>query len=190
MPSITERFDGEPLLQIQRIGHGTLETVDVARARRFYEQVLGFEVIQTSPRSVMIRLNTDHVYAVVETGRASEMSMMAHNGLDVGSVEEVRRAHEKLTAVQDEWEIKTITEPRHMHGDTSFYFTDPDGNWWEIVAVRDGGYVADFHDDERDLTGLHEFDDEVGIVHFRHTHDPDFRERVREVIDARSGAHR
>lgn len=189
MPSITERFSGEPVLNIRRIGHGTLETVDIARARRFYEEVLGLEVIQTSPRSVMIRLNTSHVYAVVETGRASEMPMMAHNGLDVGSVEEVHLAHRKLTEVQEVWGIKTITEPRHMHGDTSFYFTDPDGNWWEIVAVRDGGYAADFDDEERDLTGLHEFDDEAGIVHFRHTHDPDFRARVRDVITQRNGAH-
>jgi catechol 2,3-dioxygenase-like lactoylglutathione lyase family enzyme len=190
MPSITERFSGEPVLNIRRIGHGTLETLDIARARRFYEEVLGLEVIQTSPRSVMIRLNTSHVYAVVETGRASEMPMMAHNGLDVGSVEEVHLAHRKLTEVQEVWGIKTITEPRHMHGDTSFYFTDPDGNWWEIVAVRDGGYAADFDDEERDLTGLHEFDDEAGIVHFRHTHDPDFRARVRDVITQRNGAHR
>lgn len=182
MPAITEKFEGEPLLKVQRLGHGTLETVDIARARAFYEQVLGLEVIQTSTRSVMIRLNTDHVYAVVETGRPSAMSMMSHNGLDVGSVEEVHRAHEKISQVQQDWGLKTVTEPRHMHGDTSFYFTDPDGNWWEIVAVRQGGYAANFGDEERDITGLHEFDHEPGIVHFHHTHDPEFRVRVREVI--------
>jgi catechol 2,3-dioxygenase-like lactoylglutathione lyase family enzyme len=187
MPAITDKFDGQPLLKVQRLGHGTLETVDIARARRFYEEVLGLDVIQTSSRSVMIKLNTDHVYAVVETGRASTMPMMAHNGLDVGSVEEVHRAHQQITEAQDHWGIKTVTEPRHMHGDTSFYFTDPDGNWWEIVGVRNGGYVADFADEERDLTGLHEFDGEAGIVHFRHTHDPDFRARVRDVIEAKNG---
>ena len=85
MPAITDKFTGEPVLKLQRLGHGTLETVDIARARRFYEEVLGLEVIQPSSRSMMIRLGTNHAYAVVETGKESTMSMLAHNGLDVGS---------------------------------------------------------------------------------------------------------
>ena len=113
------------------------------------------------------------------------MTMIAHNGLDVGSEEEVHAAYEKLLAIKEKWGLKSITEPRHMHGDSSFYFTDPDGNWWEIVAVRENGYTADFADPERDITGLHEFDDESGNVNFSHTHDPNFRARVREVIDAK-----
>jgi catechol 2,3-dioxygenase-like lactoylglutathione lyase family enzyme len=188
MPAITDKFTGEPVLKLQRLGHGTLETVDIARARLFYEAVLGLEVIQPSSRSMMIRLGTNHAYAVVETGKPSTMSMLAHNGLDVGSVAEVHAAYEKLVAIKDEWGIKQITEPRHMHGDTSFYFSDPDGNWWEIVAVRENGYAEDFTDPERDLTGLHEFDDEGGNVNFNHTHDPDFRARVREVVNAKSDA--
>ncbi|GFG99051.1 VOC family protein [Mycobacterium timonense] len=186
MPAITDKFTGEPVLKLQRLGHGTLETMDLARARRFYEEVLGLEVIQPSSRSMMIRLGTNHAYAVVETGKASTMTMLAHNGLDVGSVEEVHAAHEKLLEIKDQWGIKQITEPRHMHGDTSFYFTDPDGNWWEIVAVRENGYAADFADRDRDLTGLHEFDGETGNVNFSHTHDPDFRGRVRQVIEAKA----
>lgn len=120
MPAITDKFTGEPVLKLQRLGHGTLETMDLARARRFYEEVLGLEVIQPSSRSMMIRLGTNHAYAVVETGKASTMTMLAHNGLDVGSVEEVYAAHEKLLEIKDQWGIKQITEPRHMHGDTSF----------------------------------------------------------------------
>jgi catechol 2,3-dioxygenase-like lactoylglutathione lyase family enzyme len=188
MPGITDKFTGEPVLKVQRLGHGTLEVVDIARSRRFYEEVLGLEVIQPSARSMMIRLNTNHAYAVVETGKESSMPMLAHNGLDVGSEEEVHAAHQRLLALKDDWGLKTITEPRHMHGDTSFYFTDPDGNWWEIVAVREGGYAVDFSDPERDLTGLHEFDGEGGNVNFSHTHDPNFRSRVREVLDTKSKA--
>ena len=186
MPGITERFTGEPVVKVQRIGHGTLEVVDLAKSRRFYEEVLGLEVIQPSARSMMIRLGTDHTYAVVETGKESGMTMLAHNGLDVGSEEEVHASHDRLVSVKDEYGIKQITDVRHMHGDTSFYFADPDGNWWEIVAVRTGGYSADFSDDERDLTGLHEFDGEGGNVNFSHTHDPSFRARVREVLDNRA----
>jgi catechol 2,3-dioxygenase-like lactoylglutathione lyase family enzyme len=170
------------------LGHGTLEVVDLARSRRFYEEVLGLEVIQPSSRSMMIRLGTNHAYAVVETGKESGMGMLAHNGLDVGSVDEVHAAYKRLLDVKDEYGIKQIIEPRHMHGDTSFYFADPDGNWWEIVAVRDGGYAVDFDDSERDLTGLHEFDEEQGNVNFSHTHDAEFRVRVREVLDKRAAS--
>jgi catechol 2,3-dioxygenase-like lactoylglutathione lyase family enzyme len=188
MPGITDRSDREPLLQLQRIGHGTLEVVDLARSRRFYEEVLGFDVIQPSSRSMMVRFGTDHTYAVVETGKESAMSMIGHNGLDVGSIEEVEAAHQKLLEVKDEYGLKTITGPKRMHGDTSFYFCDMDGNWWEIVAVREGGYAADFGDEERDLTGAHELDDEGGSVHVSHTHDPDFRVKVREILDRRRAA--
>ncbi|MFZ2176241.1 MAG: VOC family protein [Rhodococcus sp. (in: high G+C Gram-positive bacteria)] len=186
MPGITDRFTGEPLLKVSKLGHGTLEVVDLARSRKFYEEVLGLEVIQPSARSMMIRLNTEHSYAVVETGKESSMTMLAHNGLDVGSPEEVQAAYEKILSVKDKYGIKSVTEPRHMHGDTSFYFTDPDGNWWEIVAVREGGYAVDFDDEERDLTGLHEFDEDGGNVNFSHTHDAEFRKKVREVLDARA----
>jgi catechol 2,3-dioxygenase-like lactoylglutathione lyase family enzyme len=187
MPGITDRFVGEPVLKVQKIGHGTLEVVDIEKSRRFYEEVLGFDVIQPSVRSLMIRKGTDHTYAVVETGRSdTEMSMLNHNGLDVGSVDEVHAAYEKLLKVKDEYGIKQIQEPRHMHGDTSFFLCDQDNNWWEIVAVREGGYAVDFSDAERDLTSLHEFDGQAGNVNFSHTHDPGFRAKVREVIEQRA----
>jgi catechol 2,3-dioxygenase-like lactoylglutathione lyase family enzyme len=189
MPGITDKFTGEPLLtNILRLGHGTLESADLKRSRRFYEEVLGLECIQPSARSMMIRLDTEHCYAVVETGKESSMSMLAHNGLEVLGKEEVQAAYDKLVAVKDKYGMKQITEPRQMHGDFSFYFTDPDGNWWEIVAVREGGYAADFDERDRDLTGLHEFDGEAGNVNFSHTHDPDFRARVRELLDSKAAS--
>jgi catechol 2,3-dioxygenase-like lactoylglutathione lyase family enzyme len=188
MAAITDRYEGEPVIKVQRIGHGTLECIDIAKSRKFYEEVFGFEVVQTSPRSLMIRLGTGHVYAVVETGKKSEMPMINHNGLDVGSPEAVDAAYEKLMEVKDKYGIEKIQKPHHSHGDTSLYFRDLDGNWWEIVAVRDGGYPADYDDEDRDLTGWHEFDGQSGNVNFVHTHDPEFRERFREVIASSSRA--
>jgi catechol 2,3-dioxygenase-like lactoylglutathione lyase family enzyme len=176
MPAITDRSEREPLLNIQRLGHGTLESIELAQTRRFYEEVLGLEVIQTSPLSLMVRKDTAHTYAVVETGRPNkEMNMLNHNGLEVGSPEEVDRAYELLHQVKDEYGIRKLQKPRRSHGDYAFYFCDLDGNWWEIVAVRPGGYAADFGDDDRDLTGRHELDGVRGSVRDVHTHDPDFR---------------
>ena len=182
MPAITDRSTKEPLLKTKRLGHGTLECVDIAKTRRFYEEVLGFDVIQTSHRSLMIRGGTDHTYAVVELGKENEMSLLNHNGIEVESTADVDAAFETLTAIADEYGIKKIQRPHHSHGDYSFYFMDLDGNWWEIVAVRPGGYVADF--DERDqgwdLTGRHDFDDVTGNVNYIHTHEPEFRARLQQ----------
>jgi catechol 2,3-dioxygenase-like lactoylglutathione lyase family enzyme len=103
MPAITDRAQTEPLLKTVRLGHGTLECVDIVKTRRFYEEVLGLEVIQTSPLSLMIRKGTTHTYAVVETGKADkEMHMLNHNGLDVGSPEEVDAAYDLLQQVKAE----------------------------------------------------------------------------------------
>ena len=176
MPAITDRAKTEPLLKTLRLGHGTLECADIIKTRRFYEEVLGLEVIQTSPLSLMIRKGTNHTYAVVETGKADkEMPMLNHNGLDVGSPEEVDAAYELLQQVKDVYGIRKIQKPRRAHGDYAFFFCDLDGNWWEIVAVRPGGYAVDFVEDDRDLTGRHELDSLRGGVTHIHTHDAEFR---------------
>lgn len=187
MPRITDRSTRTPVLETLRLGHGTLEVVDLARSRRFYEEVLGLEVIQPSPLSLMIRKDTQHSYAVVETGRESSMGLLGHNGLEVAGAEEVDAAYEAVSRVKDEYEIKQVQKPRHMHGDYSFYIQDPDGNWWEIVAVRPGGYAADFADEERDLTGLHLLDDLPTDAGLLHTHDSAFRETVRQKKAAGDG---
>ena len=75
------------------LSHGTLETRDLERARHFYKDFLGLDVIQTSDRSLMIRLGGSHVYAVVLNPKKPEMPVLNHNGLDVPSREEVDKAH-------------------------------------------------------------------------------------------------
>jgi catechol 2,3-dioxygenase-like lactoylglutathione lyase family enzyme len=184
---ITDASDKEPLLKTLRLGHGTLECVDIHKTRRFYEQVLGLDVIQTSPTSLMIRKGTNHVYAVAETGHADpEQPFINHNGLDVGTDEEVEQAYELISSIREEWGLKKVNQPRHAHGDHSFFFQDFDGNWWEIVAVRPGGYSVDFEGGEpdRDLTGRHELDKLRGGRTHIHTHDAEFRAWLnREVLN-------
>ena len=40
-----------PALKLNFLSHGTLESRDLAFSRRFYEEFLGLDVIQTSPIS-------------------------------------------------------------------------------------------------------------------------------------------
>jgi catechol 2,3-dioxygenase-like lactoylglutathione lyase family enzyme len=185
MPAITDRSTRPPLLKTGRINHGTLSCRNIARTRQFYEEVLGLEVIQNSPLSLMVRKGADHVYAVVETpGGEKDMNMMNHNGFEVDSAADVDAAYAALQTVKDEWGLK-IMPVREMHGDHCFYFTDLDGNWWEIVAVRKGGYVADFDDKDWDLTGRHDLESWVDAwtneKKLMHLHDPQTREAARKA---------
>jgi catechol 2,3-dioxygenase-like lactoylglutathione lyase family enzyme len=179
MPVITERSTKAPLLELGCLSHGTLLCLDIAKTRRFYEEVLGLDVIQTSPISLMVRKGTQQVYAVVEQppGNRAPMDFFYHNGLDVKTAADVEKARAQLMSVKDEWGIKKITPVSPMHGDVSFFFLDFDGNWWEIVAPREGGYIANFDDKEHcDLTGQHAADGWVETYvkekKLLHVHDP------------------
>lgn len=188
MPSITEHSAKQALLKTGSLNHGTLHVRDIAKTRRFYEEVLGLECIQTSPVSLMIRKGTEHVYAVVEqpAGLHPAMPMINHNGLEVHSEAEVQEAHKLITSVKDEYGIQKVLPISHLHGDSSFYFMDLDDNWWEIVSVRKGGYVANFEDKEHfDLTGRHELqgwvEEFIKDKRLRHVHSSETRELMQEL---------
>lgn len=93
----------------------------------------------------------------METGNDDhKMSLMNHNGIDVGSPAEVDRAHEILTAVKEEYRIRQIHPVRHQQGAYCFNVLDLGGNWWEILANRAGGYSYAYDDPGRDITGPHD----------------------------------
>src|SRR5437764_14676966 len=76
-----------PVLKLNFLSHGTLESRDLAFSRRFYEEFLGLEVVQTSPISLLIRLGGPNAIAVVYTKQPHEMNLLNHNGLDVRTQE-------------------------------------------------------------------------------------------------------
>ena len=129
-----------PALKLRFLSHGTLESRDLAFSRRFYEEFLGLEIVQTSPISLLIRLGGPNTIAVVYSKQAHEMNLLNHNGLDVGSQEEVDEAHRIVCADADKWRLKKITKPHLQHGTYSFFFWDADDNCWEILTNPEGGY--------------------------------------------------
>lgn len=140
----------EPLLKLKFLSHGTLEAVDLDKTRQFYEEVLGLDVVRTSPISLMIKLGGHNTIAVVKSKKTQVMPLLAHNGLDVGSREEVDQAYEVVMREKDKWGITKVTKPVDQHGTRSFYFLDLDNNWWEILANPEGGYSWMF-DKGRDI---------------------------------------
>lgn len=165
-----------PLLPISIISHGTLSSLDLQASRKFYEEVLGFDVIQVSPVSMLLRRGSPHCYVVVETGEPSRMTMLDHNGLDVESREAVDEALETLNSVKDEYGIKRINKIMQQHGAYSFYFADRDGNWWEIIHGRGNGYMFAF-EEGRDLTGR----TDVDTAAMEHTFDDEFAKRLLRI---------
>ena len=130
----------DSILKLNFLSHGTLESRDLEKSRRFYEDFLGFEVVRTSDVSLMIRLGGSNAIAVVKSQRKKAMPVLNHNGLDVETKEEVEEAYRMMVELRDKWGIGKITKPRMQHGTYSFYFQDLDDNWWEILTNPKGGY--------------------------------------------------
>src|SRR2546429_9877279 len=87
-----------PALKLNFLSHGTLESRDLAFSRRFYEEFLGLEVVQTSPISLLIRLGGPNTIAVVYSKNVGGMNLLNHNRLDVGTQEEVDEAQRTVCA--------------------------------------------------------------------------------------------
>jgi catechol-2,3-dioxygenase len=130
----------EPALKLNFLSHGTLDARDLDFSRKFYEEFLGLEVVQTSKISLLIRLGGDHVIAVVKSKKVGEMNLLNHNGLDVKTKEDVDAAHAIAVAQAETWKLTKISKPILQHGTYSFYFWDADDNCWEILTNPDGGY--------------------------------------------------
>ena len=131
----------EPALRLNFLSHGTLESKNLERARDFYTEFLGLQVVRTSPVSLLIRLGGPNTIAVVEQkNRTEEMPMLNHNGLDVETQEEVDAAYAEVAAGAEQWGLHKISKPRLQHGTYSFFFWDMDNNCWEILTNPQGGY--------------------------------------------------
>ena len=142
----------EPALKLKFLSHGTLESKNLERAREFYTEFLGLEVIRTSPVSLLIRLGGENTIAVVEQkNRTEEMSMLNHNGLDVETQEEVEAAYQTCLEQAEKWGLYKIGKPFLQHGTFSFFFWDRDNNCWEILTNPKGGYSWLF--EQGDLEG-------------------------------------
>jgi catechol 2,3-dioxygenase-like lactoylglutathione lyase family enzyme len=131
-----------PTLNLKFISHGTLECRNLQATRRFYEEFLGFETVQTSNRSLWSRLGGNHVYVCVEVGeqRSGEMPFLNHNGLDVETEAAVDECHQLVVRDAAKWGLHKISKPMVQHGSYSFFFWDADNNGWEILCNPPGGY--------------------------------------------------
>ena len=154
METTSTEANKEPALKLNFLSHGTLESKDTERSRKFYEEFLGCDVVRTSPISLLIRLGSNHTYAVVyKKNRSEQMPLLSHNGFDVETQEEVDEAYKIVEEQADEWGLHRITKPILQHGTYSFYFWDMDDNCWEILTNPEGGYCWLFEQGDQEGKG-------------------------------------
>ena len=151
MTDVATRSAQKSLLKPRLLSHGTVECHDLERAKQFYSEFLGFDVVQTSAISLMLRLNSTTTIACVQTKGETAAGIYSHFGLDYESREEVDEAYRLATAEKNKYGIQKITRPVDQHGTYSFYIIDVDGNWWEILTNPEGGYsyVFDLEEETR-----------------------------------------
>ena len=129
--------------QLRKIGHVVLNVTDLEAALRFYTEVLGLEVSDRYPDSmvpggmIFLRCNPDHHgVALVGGAKKPDASSLNHFAFEVGSVDEVFRARAWLA----KHGIPLVFEGRRRAGcQIAVKFRDPDGNnleiYWNIDQV-------------------------------------------------------
>ena len=129
------------------LSHGTLECIDLAASRRFYEDFLGLEVVRHALPAMAIRLGMRFHIVCVEVGNeVKPVNLLNHWGVDVDSKEAVEQAHADAVANKEKFGIRQVLPVQDMHGVYSFYMEDLDHNWWEIQYYENGFQHDDFFD--------------------------------------------
>jgi catechol 2,3-dioxygenase len=134
---------GDPMLEfeLKKIGHVVLNVSDLEAAVRFYTEVLGLQVSDRYPDSmvpggmVFLHCNSDHhgVALVGGAGRA-ERTSLNHFAFEVGSLEDDRHA----VLAQPGPGAEDLVEGRRRAGcQIAVEFQDPDGNNLEIYLGLD-----------------------------------------------------
>jgi catechol 2,3-dioxygenase-like lactoylglutathione lyase family enzyme len=133
---------------VRKIGHAVIFVSDIERSKRFYTEVLGFQISDVYPGSMMpggmvfLRCNGDHhcLALVGDKGDAANGKSLHHLAFELATIDEVFRARDHLKA-----HGTTITfEGRRRAGcQVAVEFLDPDGHhlelYWGLDQVGSDG---------------------------------------------------
>lgn len=125
--------------------HGTTDVVDVALARRFYEEILDLRSVQQYPVAQFVAGGGDFAFVGVQAGKQT-----AHQNPDnrwVLLVEEQRMhsIRDRAIAARDVFQIKDISDYQSVEGGgTSFLLCTADDNWFEISTRSPQYYIDKF----------------------------------------------
>jgi catechol 2,3-dioxygenase len=131
------RAAGDLPFRIRKIGHVVIRASDLRKSAEFYTQLLGFEISDIYPESmvpggmVFMRCNPDHHGVALVGGMPgpSEKRELHHFAFEVDTLDEVFLARKRLR----ERGIPIVFEGRRRAGvQLAVEFLDPDGHHLEI----------------------------------------------------------
>lgn len=122
---------------IRGLRHLALKVTDLARSRKFYEELFGMKVVwEPDPENLYLSSGADNLAlhqvpaAAVARHRDTEAQRLDHLGFIMdspASVDRLLKQAERFGAA--------IVKPaqRHRDGSYSFYMADPDGNVVQVL---------------------------------------------------------
>jgi catechol 2,3-dioxygenase-like lactoylglutathione lyase family enzyme len=136
-----------PPFAVRKIGHAVVYVSDLERSKRFYTEVLGFQVSDVYPGSMMpggmvfLRCNGDHhCLALVGGGDTGPDRSLHHLAFELATLDEVFRARDHLQKAG----AKIVYQGRRRAGcQVSVEFLDPDGHhlelYWGVDQIGSDG---------------------------------------------------
>ena len=135
---------------IGKLGHVVLNVSDIERSTRFYVEVLGFQISDVYPETmvpggmVFMRFNPDHhgVALVGSLEAESKSTELNHIAFEVGTLDEVLRAKAHL---ERHGVTPDFAGRRRAGCQIAIEFRDPDGHrleiYWGVDQVGSDGHV-------------------------------------------------
>jgi catechol 2,3-dioxygenase-like lactoylglutathione lyase family enzyme len=131
-----EKFPGRGYIP-QALTHGTIQCENLQATRRFYENVLGLEVVQLWPNSIYVKHSSTPWYVVNLEAAPENRKYMVRSQrftLALESIDAVKEAHRQLREDGKEVGITELEEIQESSGRASFLLSDLNRNWWEIIS--------------------------------------------------------
>ena len=119
----------------QAFTHGTLQCDDIERSRRFYVEVLGLEIAAGFSTAQYIKHAASPWYIVVLQRKPRQyLAPVNRFTLQMDSATAVEQAHREFSTNGAAAGITDLGKLDSVNGKTSFIFSDPDKNWWELTG--------------------------------------------------------
>ena len=119
----------------QAFTHGTLQCDDLERSRRFYTEVLGLEIAAGFSTAQYIKHPAAPWYIVILQRKPRQyLAPVNRFTLQLGSTREVEQGYRDFSSNDAAAGITDLGKLDSVNGRTSFIFSDPDKNWWELTG--------------------------------------------------------
>jgi len=134
------------MIRLKRLGHVALRVADVARSRKFYSTILGFEVVEEDPEHGGVFMALEGLSHTVDLFPAGDGQVGRHQASGATGVRHVAFLVESEEALKDAYFTLqdhgvAITRAIDHVSQKSIYFHDPDGNlleiYYELPHARD-----------------------------------------------------